>query len=52
MAIEVLRDHIKTMLQTETDIQEVHDYPTIDFNGYPRRFMIIQQLTLMAILPR
>jgi len=35
MAIEVLRDHIKTMLQTETDIQEVHDYPTIDFNGYP-----------------
>ena len=35
MAIEVLRDHIETMLQTEAGIQEVHDYPTEDFNGYP-----------------
>ena len=35
MAFETLREQIKTMLQSNTSIQEIHDYPSEDFNGFP-----------------
>ena len=35
MAFEVLRETIKTKLESITEIEKVYDYPTEDLNGYP-----------------
>lgn len=35
MPIEVLREKIKTQLNTLSSIERVYDYPTEDFQGFP-----------------
>jgi len=35
MSFQHLRNQIKTKLQALTEIQNVYDYPTNDFSGYP-----------------
>jgi len=35
MSYNILRGQIKTLLDAQTNIQEVKGYPTLKFNGYP-----------------
>lgn len=35
MSFSVLKEKIKTKLEGISDIQQVKDYPSVDFNGYP-----------------